>query len=191
MNDVSSNQIEPETKPNFRNRKTRFLLILLVIFSIIIILMLTRAVYTGDYDKLGVQVICTSDGTAIYPHEEFVCSNEGGIMADGILLFGATHLDFISEMPIISPKHEFNVTVKPSSWFTECNYTFILINQNNVVVYRDDKLALSNLRELAPATYYLVIQVNLTRGKTYKSVAFFAVIDISHGITAGHIRNVI
>ena len=185
MNDVSLHQIEPDTKPKNRTRKNKFVLSLLVLFACIIIFMLARAVHARYNDELAVQVICTSDGTAICPLEKFVCSNEGGILADGILMFGATHLDFLSEMPVITPKHEFTVAVKPSSLFTECNYTVMLINQNNVVVYNGDRLDLSDLQELAPATYYLVIQVSLTRGDTYKSVAFFALIDISSGVAAG------
>ena len=185
MNDVSSHQIEPDTVPKNRARTNKLVLSLLVIFACIIIFMLARAVYARYNDKLAVQVICTSDGTAICPLERFVCSNEGGILADGILMFGATQLDFLSEMPVIAPKHELTVTVKPSSWFTECNYSFMLINQNNVVVYNGDRLDFSDLKELPPATYYLVIKVSLTRGDTYKSVAFFALIDISSGVAAG------
>lgn len=185
MNDVSSHQIEPSTEPKNRSRTTKLGLSLLVIFACIIVFMLARAVYARYNDKLAVQVICTSDGIAIYPLEELVCSNEGGVLADGILMFGATHLDLLSEMPIIAPEHEFTVTVTPSSWFTECNYTFMLFNQNNVVVYNGDRLDLGDLQELAPATYYLVKKVSLTRGDTYKSLAFFALVDMSSGDTAG------
>ena len=183
MNDVSSHQIKPDTEPMNRTRPPKLLLSLLLIFACIIIFMLARAVYARYYDKLAVQVKCISDGTAINPLEKFVCSNEGGILADGILMFGATHLDFLSEMPVIVPKHELTVTVKPSSWFTECNYTFMLINQNNVAVYNGDRLDLGVLQGLPPATYYLVMKVSLTRGDTYKSVALFALVDMSSGDT--------
>lgn len=66
---------------------------------------------------------------------------------------------------------------------------YINANQsNNVAVYNGDKLDLGDLQGLAPATYYLVMKVNFTRGDTYKSVAFFALIDMSSGDTAGDVK---
>lgn len=111
--------------------------------------MLARAVYARYNDELAVQVICTSDGTAIYPLEEFVCSNEGGVLADGILMFGATHLDFLSEMPVIAPKHEFTVAVKPVMVYRMQLYINVNQSKQCRCIQTEISLIFGNLQELA------------------------------------------
>lgn len=177
MSEMPKQQEESQINTKRRDFKSKVRLSL-VLLCILVTIMMVALANISSFDKLAAQAICTVDGKAIFPIEEFVCSNENGIYADGILMFGATHLDYVSDMPVVSPKDEFMIAVRPTSFFTACTYSIRLFDQRNDVVYNGDMLNLNDLREMAPAEYYLVIDVQLTRGDEYKQLAFFALIDM-------------
>lgn len=177
MSEMPKQQEESQINTKRRDFKSKVrlsLVLLCILVTIIVVALVANISYS---DELAAQAICAVDGEAIFPIEEFVCSNENGIYADGILMFGATHLDYVYDMPVVAPKNKFMIAIKPTSLFTACTYSIRLFDQRNDVVYTGDMLNLNDLREMAPAEYYLVIDVQLTRGDEYKHLAYFALID--------------
>ena len=185
MSEMPKQQTESQINTKRRGFKSKGKLSLVLLCILVTIIVVALFAYISKLDELAAQAICSVDGKAISLIEEFVCSNENGIYADGILMFGATHLDYASDMPVIIPKDKFEITVKPTSLFTACTYSIRLFDQKNAVVYTGDTLDLNDLREMAPAEYYLAINVQLTRGNEYKVVDFFALIDMESKVDVG------
>ena len=98
MSEMPNQQEESKINTNRRAFKRKLRLSFILLFILVTIVVGVLAANISKFDKLAAQVICTVDGKEIYPIEEFVCSNENGMYADGILMFGATHLDYVSDM---------------------------------------------------------------------------------------------
>jgi len=185
MSEMPNQQEESKINTNRRAFKRKLRLSFILLFILVTIVVGVLAANISKFDKLAAQVICTVDGKEIYPIEEFVCSNENGMYADGILMFGATHLDYVSDMPTVAPKDTFMIAVKPTSLFTKYTYSIRIFDQKNAVVYTGNTLHINDLQEMAPAAYYLAIDVELTRGDEYKHLAFFAIIDMAPNEVVG------
>ena len=105
--------------------------------------------------------------------------------SDDFYLGGRRLGPLVTAMPTVAPKDTFMIAVKPTSLFTKYTYSIRIFDQKNAVVYTGNTLHINDLQEMAPAAYYLAIDVELTRGDEYKHLAFFAIIDMAPNEVVG------
>lgn len=58
---------------------------------------------------LSSSVLCLCDGEQVALIQQVVNTHYNGVYGDGILAVGASYLDFIQDMPILSPRSTFSV----------------------------------------------------------------------------------